>query len=99
MKVLALEKEVTGIDEGQFTEELSRAEAAKAWELYQSGVLREAYFSAGEHEAVVVLERTGAEEARTHLAALPLVEAGLIDFKIVPLVPYPGFARLFAESR
>jgi hypothetical protein len=24
------------------------------------------------------------------------VEAGLISFEIIPLAPYPGFARLFA---
>jgi hypothetical protein len=26
------------------------------------------------------------------------VAAGLIDFDLVPLKPYPGFARLFAEA-
>jgi hypothetical protein len=26
---------------------------------------------------------------------LPLVRAGLIDFELVPLKAYPGFARLF----
>ena len=56
MKILALEKEVGGVVEAQFTEELLRDEAAKAWELYQSGVLREAYFIADKHEAVLVLE-------------------------------------------
>jgi len=30
--------------------------------------------------------------------SLPLVAAGLIDFDLVPLKPYPGFARLFAEG-
>jgi len=27
-----------------------------------------------------------------------LVRERLIDFDIVPLAPYPGFARLFAET-
>ena len=38
-----------------------------------------------------------ADEARSHLAGLPLVKAGLIDFKVMPLVPYSGFARLFSQ--
>ena len=75
-----------------------RAEAAKAWELYQAGILREPYLTADTHEAVLVLECGGADEARSHLAGLPLVHAGLIDFDVKPLVPYPGFARLFARS-
>jgi muconolactone delta-isomerase len=97
MKILALEKEVPGVTEEQFTEEILRAEAGKAWELYQAGVLREFYFSADKYEAVLVLESSSAEEARSHLAGLPLVIAGLIDFEIIPLVPYPGFARLFGR--
>jgi len=28
------------------------------------------------------------------LDALPLVQAGLIEFEIIPLVPYPTYARL-----
>lgn len=34
-------------------------------------------------------------EARTALASLPMVAAGLIRFEVVPLRAYPGFARLF----
>jgi hypothetical protein len=62
-------------------------------------VLREFYFSADRQEAVLVLECAGAGEARSHLESLPPIEAGLIDFEIVPLAPYPGFARLFAGKR
>ena len=96
MKVLALSKDLPGVVEEQSTEELLRAEAAKVWELYQSGVLREIYFTADTHEAVLILECASADEARSHLAGLPLVRAGLIDFEVKGFVPYPGFARLFA---
>jgi len=98
MKVLAREKPVSGVVESQFTRELLLAEAAKAWELYQSSVLREIYFSEGEREAFLILECDGAEDARGHLSQLPLVRAGLIDFEVIPLVPYDGFARLFASG-
>jgi muconolactone delta-isomerase len=98
MKILALEKDVPGVRDGQFTEEILKAEARKAWELHQSGVLRELYFAAGTRAAVLVLECGSVEEARRRLGELPLVHAGLIDFQIIPLVAYPGFARLFGSE-
>jgi muconolactone delta-isomerase len=81
-----------------FTDETLEAEARKAWELHQSGVLREPYFSADNHEAVPVLECDSADEARRTLSELPLMRAGLIDFQVIPLVAYPGFARLFGRN-
>ncbi len=97
MKILAIEREVPGVTEDQFTAEILEAEARKAWELQQAGVIRELYFTADTHEAVLVLESESAEESRRHLSELPLVRAALIDFRLMPLVPYPGFARLFRE--
>jgi hypothetical protein len=47
---------------------------------------------------VLILECVDADEARSCLAGLPLVRAGLIDFTILPLAPYPGFARLFSRD-
>jgi hypothetical protein len=31
------------------------------------------------------------------LAQLPLVQAGLIEFELIELQPYPGYARLFTK--
>lgn len=98
MKILALEQECPGISDNAFTPELLRQEAAKAWELHQAGVIRELYFRPDRHEAVLVLECVDVAEAQTFLRTLPLVQAGLITFELIPLVPYPGFARLFAAS-
>jgi hypothetical protein len=97
VKILALEKEVPGVPDDAFEPHL-RAEAARAWELHQAGVLRELYFRADRAEAVLVLECPGIDEARAALATLPLVREGLIDFELVPLAPYPGFARLFGPG-
>jgi muconolactone delta-isomerase len=94
MKILALEKETPGATGDQFRPHL-KAEAARAWELYQAGIFRELYFHQDEHTAVLILECAGAKEAREVLDTLPLVQAGLITFEIIPLAPYPGFARLF----
>ena len=94
MKFLALEIEKPGLQEEDFTPYLE-PEAQRAWELYQQGVFRELYFRADRHLAVLVLEAESQPAARQALDSLPLVSAGLIDFEIIPLAPYPGFSRLF----
>ncbi len=96
MKILALEKPVPGAAADAFTPELLAAEAAQVWTLYQEGLLREIYFRKDRHEAVLILECADEVEARAALGALPLVQRRLIDFDVIPLTPYPGFARLFA---
>jgi hypothetical protein len=97
MKILAVEKEMPGVREKEFKPHL-RAEAAQAWELYQAGVFREMYFRQDWPGAVLILECTDVEQAREVLNTLPLVQEGLISFDIIPLLPYPGFSRLFAEQ-
>ena len=93
MKILALERELPGAtDEGFLTH--ARAEAARAWDLHQQGLIRELYFRADRSEAVLMLECADIDEAHAVLATLPLVRAGLITFDVIPLVAYPGFARL-----
>lgn len=96
MKVLALEKPVSGASADAFTPELLAAEAAQVWKLYQEGLLREIYFRKDRHAAVLMLECADEVKARAALGALLLVQHRLIDFEVIPLAPYPGFARLFA---
>jgi hypothetical protein len=95
MKILALERETPGHTNDDFAPHL-RAEAERVWALYQDGLIRELYFRADRSEAILVLECADLDEARAALGSLPLVQAGLIDFELIPLRPYPGFARLFA---
>jgi hypothetical protein len=97
MKILAIEKETPGITAEKFKPHL-QAEAAKVWELYQAGVFRELYFCQDRPEAVLILECADIDEANRVLDTLPLVQAGLITFDVIPLKPYPGFARLFVEE-
>ena len=98
MRILAIERAVTGVTADRFTPELGVAEARRVWELHQDGPIRECYFRADEPSAVLVLECADVVAARDLLAALPLVSAGLIGFELVPLRAYPGFARLFAAG-
>ncbi|MCX6169685.1 MAG: hypothetical protein NTX65_10100 [Ignavibacteriales bacterium] len=94
MKILAIEKEVGGKTKEQFKIYL-KPEAQRVWDLYQTGIIREIYFSKPLHNALIILECTNENEAREILNTLPLVEVNLIDFDIIPLVPYDGFSRLF----
>ena len=97
MKIIAIEHDRPGLTDEEFAPHL-KAEAIRAWELHQSGVIRELYFRDDEPIAVLVLECADAAEARQVLDTLPLVQAGLIDFELIPLRAYPGFARLFARD-
>ena len=94
MQVLALERSVPGVLDDAYTPALLSAEAKYLWELHQAGVVRQ-IFRTDRHQAVLLLEVADSEAATATLAELPLVRSGLIDFEIVPLRAYPGFARLF----
>lgn len=96
MKILAMEIETGSAKPEQFAPHL-KAEAKRVWELTQTGIIREIYFRSDRSEAVLILECANADEARETLGTFPLVKAELIRFDIIPLVPYSGFSRLFAN--
>jgi len=98
MKILAIERALPDVDASAFTPALARAEALRAWTLYQEGVVRELYFHADKMEAVLILECGSVAAAAATLATLPMVQAGVIAFELIPLRAYPGFARLFAAG-
>jgi len=98
MKILAIEHEQPGVTGEQFQPYL-KAEGQRAWELYQAGVFREMYFRQDRAEAVLMLECDSVDDAQATLESLPLVQAGLITFELIPLKPYPGFARLFSDPQ
>ncbi len=95
MKILALEVGKPGAHPDQFAQHL-KAEAMHVWSLYESGIVRELYFRQDRSDAVLILECADAAEAQVHLDRLPLVQAGLISFDLIPLIPYSGFTRLFS---
>lgn len=94
MKILAVEKDKPGLSQDQLQPYL-REESARAWELYQDGIIRELYFRADFPAAILVMEAESIEEARKAVETLPLVRERFVEFELIPLVPYPGFARLF----
>ncbi len=97
MKLIALERSVPDVTPEMFAPHL-RAEARRVWALQQSGVLREIWFRADRPEAVLVLEAESVDAAREAVSSLPLVANGLTAFEVIPLVPYPGLARLFGDA-
>lgn len=98
MKIIAIEKDPPGVKDEDFTPELLQAEALRAWELYQAGIIRELYFRQDEAMAILILECGNVEEASQVVETLPLVKAGLIGFEYIPLAAYPGFGRLFSGA-
>jgi len=97
VKILALERELAGATREMF-HAYARAEAARVWELYQADVIREMYFHAEQNCAVLVLECSDITRAHQVLNTLPFAQHGLIAFDLIPLKPYPGFARLLANA-
>jgi len=98
MKILALEHELPGATPRDYQRH-AKDEARVAWELHQSGLIRELYFRADQQSAVLVLECASTAEATEALARLSFVREGLIAFELIPLKAYPGFARLFEAPR
>ena len=96
MKILAFEKELPNSNPERFAP-LLKDEAARVWELYRGGKVREMYFRGDRDEAVLILECADVGDAKELLDSLPLVQAGLIEFEIISLIPYPGFERLFQQ--
>lgn len=74
---------------------IARVETQKAWDLVAAGVMRTIHYIAG-GGAVMLLETPDRAQAESHINALPIVEAGLVDTELLELAPYTGFAALFA---
>ena len=94
MKILALERELKEVPEEK-RKKILQSEAERVWELHQQDIFREIYFHREQKTAVLILECKDEQEANEVLDTLPLVDAGYITFELIPLVPYPGFSRLF----
>lgn len=78
--------------------ELGRAEARRAWELHQAGIVREISFRVDRRASVMLLEAPDEAAARAALDTLPFVRAGRLSFEVIGLRPYDGWARLFASE-
>ena len=97
MKILAIDKILPAATEEKIYAHLPQ-EAAKAWELQKSGVVRELYFRQDRGGAVLIMECPDVETARKVIDDLPLVKAGLVEFDLIPLGAFKPFETLFAPK-
>ena len=98
MKILAIEKEKSGLTSENFKPYLEH-EAKMVWELYEQGIIREIYFGKEEHNAHLILECESIDQVKEILNELPLVRNNLIQFELTTLLPYNGFTRLFSKTK
>ena len=73
-------------------------QARSVWERYEGDQVREFYLRA-DHQpgAVLVLECDEVTEAERLVAGLPISEADLLNFEVIPLRPYMGLRELFRD--
>ncbi|HYD21589.1 MAG TPA: hypothetical protein VEB40_08955 [Flavipsychrobacter sp.] len=93
MKILAIEKEVPGVDWSTVSKELLAQEALDVYRMYLKEQVREHYFNE-EKCAVLVLECESRANAQELLGKLPLVANNLVTFETTELLPYTGYDRL-----
>jgi hypothetical protein len=70
-------------------------EIGASWALYASGMLREAYATQLPTRVVFVIEADDVATAESHVAALPLVAAGMFQADFVELRPFVNWSKLF----
>ena len=92
MKILAIEKELVGVDWSNKSKILEN-EARQVYKLYLSGYLSEIYFNENQC-AVLIIDCDSKEKATELLYTLPLVVGGFIQFDLMQLKPYTGFDRI-----
>jgi hypothetical protein len=95
MKFLALEVENYPVNWNEVEPALLQSEAKRVFDLEQQDLIRNIYFRADTKSAVIEWEADNIDTVNQLLKEFPLVKAGLIRFEIIPLIPYPGFKRLF----
>ena len=91
MKILAIEKEMEGVEWDQLGD-LLKEEAQLVYALYLSDSLREIYFTENRN-AILVMEAEDKKAALQLLDTLPLVKSGKITFEVMELRPYTGYER------
>jgi hypothetical protein len=97
VKVLAIGRARSGVEWKDIAPYVGE-EARHVWKLYESDRVREFYLRADERPGVVlVLECDDLAEAERVVAALPVLEAGLLDFEVIPLRPYVAPRWLFGD--
>lgn len=94
MKILALLTPAAGKTPADFGPSIVAEEKA-AWAAYRAGAVREVYFQPEPLTVSLVFEAVDHAEVATALKAFPMVEAGLLDIRLVTLGPWATLEALF----
>lgn len=97
MLFLVIARVVTGTPLEQVLP-LVKPESAKIWEYYAADRVRSVYYFADMGGAILLYEAASLAEAQTAIDQLPMGQAGVLTFEIIPLKPYTGFEQLFARE-
>jgi muconolactone delta-isomerase len=66
-------------------------ERAQARALYAEGFIRQIWQRGDVAGACILVEADSEADVRERLNTLPLYQAGMIEFSVIPLRPYAGF--------
>ena len=97
MQFVALSRRLPGTT----PEQLAAHAAAEAWAAHQllvEGIVRSIHMCPDRPGSLVTLECASLADAQAALSRLPMVREGLIAFDVSRLVPYTGYAALFAAA-
>jgi len=94
MKILAIIDVVAGARMDEVRASLVD-ELKGSWNLFSAGIVREAYATETPTRVVFVMEAASVEDAKAHLAPLPLVAAGHVRTEFVELMPFVNWQLLF----
>jgi hypothetical protein len=96
MKLLAIIDVVAGVATEEIRTEIPN-ELKGSWTLFAAGALREAYATSSPTRVVFILEAPDAAHAAIDLGKLPLIQAGLLRYELIELLPFTNWSVLFAR--
>lgn len=97
MKVLVLLM-IAGEPDLKKIQSLESLEADRVWSLYEENTLKEIYLLDDKSGAVIVLDTTGLNDAKTAVESLPMVKEGVLKPNYMPLAIWPEMQRLLVEN-
>jgi len=97
MQILAVSKLKEGATKEKVGEHGAH-EVKHTMEAYLDGKIRNFWFQVDRPGVVFILECQNEEEARTMLDEQPFVDAGLIEFDVVPLQPLLPFGTVVGRQ-
>ena len=97
MKIMALLTMATGANSDAFGP-LLVPEEQELWSAYRKGILREWYFQPAPLAVTLIYEAADVVDVEHQINALPMVQAGLLDRRIVTLGPWIPLEVMFDPS-